>query len=265
MSNEPTVQQLFDLSGRTALVSGASGYLGSSFSRALAEAGANVVCTSRDLGRAEAAAAALPRNGDTRHHAVVLDHMDEASLFQGFDDAVKCTGQIDILINNGHDALGHDWTDATGEEFTRQQANATGYFLLARRLREHLVERGTAGNVVMLGSMYGQVASYPDAYAGLGMASSVAYHCLKGGIIHMTRHLAIYWADDGVRVNCLSPGPFPSPKADGEMVERLVTKSPMRRMGVPHELNGALLLLVSDAGSYITGENITVDGGWTAW
>ena len=92
------------------------------------------------------------------------------------------------------------------------------------------------------------------------------YHALKGGTIQMTRHLAVYWARDGVRVNCLSPGPFPVP--DGvaaELERRLGTKSPMGRMGRRHELKGALLLLASDAGSYITGQNIVVDGGWTAW
>lgn len=140
-----------------------------------------------------------------------------------------------------------------------------GYFLLARRLRDHVVERGVPGSVVMLGSMYGVVGSYPDAYAGVCPASPVHYHTLKGGIIHMTRHLAVYWAKDGVRVNCLSPGPFPSEKAPQEMVQRLHTKSPMNRMGQPHELKGALLLLASDAGSYITGQNLLVDGGWTAW
>ena len=81
----------------------------------------------------------------------------------------------------------------------------------------------------------------------------------------MTRHLACYWAKDHVRVNCLSPGPFPSEKAPQEMVERLKQKNPMRRMGEPHELKGALLLLASDAGNYITGQNLLVDGGWTAW
>ena len=81
----------------------------------------------------------------------------------------------------------------------------------------------------------------------------------------MTRHLAVYWAKDNVRVNCLSPGPFPSEKAPQEMVERLCEKSPMGRMGRPDELKGALLLFASDAGSYITGQNLLVDGGWTAW
>src|SRR4029077_9706244 len=88
---------------------------------------------------------------------------------------------------------------------------------------------------------------------------------LKGGLIHMTRHLAVYWARDNVRVNCLSPGPFPSEKASAAMVERLCTKSPMRRMGRPSELKGAIVFLASDASSYMTGQNLTIDGGWTAW
>lgn len=81
----------------------------------------------------------------------------------------------------------------------------------------------------------------------------------------MTRHLAVYWAFDNIRVNCLSPGPFPNDSAPAEMVTRLKDKSPMQRMGAPHELKGALLLLTSDAGSYLTGQNLIVDGGWTAW
>ena len=117
----------------------------------------------------------------------------------------------------------------------------------------------------MIGSMYGVVGSYPDAYQEICTASPVQYHALKGGIVQMTRHLAVYWAKDHVRVNCLSPGPFPKETAPGEMVDRLKAKSPMQRIGVPHELKGALLLLVSDAGSYLTGQNLLVDGGWTAW
>ena len=112
---------------------------------------------------------------------------------------------------------------------------------------------------------YGSVASYPDAYEGLRGGSPASYHLVKGGIINLTRHLAVYWAQDQVRVNSLSPGPFPPGTAIPEMVERLCEKSPMKRMGRPEELKGALLLLASEAGSYITGQNIDVDGGWTAW
>src|SRR5262249_22792108 len=160
-----------------------------------------------------------------------LDHMDPASLEKGFADAVDRAGQVDVLVNNGHEGEPNDWTGITAERFTRQLANATGYFLLARLLRNHAVGRGAPASVILLGWMSGQVASYPDAYEGICNASPVAYHALKGGIIHMTRHLAAYWARDRVRVNCLSPGPFPSDKANPAMVERLCTKLPMKRMG----------------------------------
>ena len=115
-------------------------------------------------------------------------------------------------MNNGNEAQEKKWTDVTADEFTRQLANATGYFLLARLMRNHVVARAPA-SIVMLGSMYGLVGSYPDAYEGVCPASPVGYHALKGGIVHLTRHLAVYWARDGVRVNCLNPGPFPMDKA----------------------------------------------------
>jgi gluconate 5-dehydrogenase len=263
--NEPTVSELFDLSGKTALITGASGWLGRAFAEALAEAGAKVVATSRDEETAKDIAAKLPAPSGNTHHGVALDQLDEASINTGFDAALAAAGHIDILINNGHGGNAEDHTTATADDFTAVLENATGYFLLARRLRDHVVERKASGSVVMIGSMYGQVASYPDAYEGVCAASPVSYHTLKGGLIHMTRHLAVYWAKDNVRVNCLSPGPFPGPKAPAEMVERLKTKSPMGRMGQPHELKGALIFLASEAGSYTTGQNLTIDGGWTAW
>ncbi len=144
-------------------------------------------------------------------------------------------------------------------------ANATGYFLLARLLRNHLVQRQASGSVIFVGSMYGVVGSYPEAYAGIGAANPVAYQTLKAGVVQMTRHLAVYWADDRVRVNCLSPGPFPQPQAPAELIERLTQKSPLRRMGQPHELKGAVVFLASEASSYLTGHNLLIDGGWSAW
>ncbi len=260
---EQTIQQLFDLTGKVALITGGTGYLGTTMSRALAEAGATVVVGSREEPRAVAAAQQLP--GAASHSGVQLDHMEPESIERGFLQVFQQHGHIDILVNNGNEHCKHDWTDIGAEEFTRQLANATGYFLLARMFREHVVARRASGSVIMLGSMYGSVGSYPDAYAGLVVASPVAYHALKGGIQHMTRHLAVYWAKDGVRVNCLSPGPFPSEKANVQMVDRLCTKSPMGRMGKPEELKGAVVFLASNASSYVTGQNLLVDGGWTAW
>lgn len=263
--SDPTVQELFDLSGQTALITGGSGHLGFAMATALAEAGATVIVGSRDRDRAQQTADRLPATERVSHFGVEIDQLDEHSLKQGFDAALEQASAIDILINNGQQGHALDLTNVSADAFNRDLQNATGYFLLARLLRDHLVERESSGSIVMIGSMYGMVGSYPDAYEGVCTASPVQYHALKGGILQMTRHLGVYYARDNVRVNSLSPGPFPGPSAPGEMVERLKAKSPMSRMGEPHELKGALLLLTSRAGSYITGQNIVVDGGWTAW
>ena len=262
-SADATVQQLFDLTGRVALVTGAGGYLGTAMAGALAEAGATVVAGSRDTQRAEDAARALPNAA--RHHGVALDHMDADSCRAGFQAAVERAGRVDMLINNGHERNGKDLTDVTFEQFTRELQNAAGYFELSRLLRDHAVERGAPASIVMIGSMYGVVGSYPDAYEGIGPASPVSYQTLKGGLVQMTRHLAVYWANDGVRVNCLSPGPFPPEQVPEALKQRLRRKSPMGRMGAPQEVKGAALYLASDASSYVTGQNLLVDGGWTAW
>ncbi|HWL09896.1 MAG TPA: SDR family oxidoreductase [Planctomicrobium sp.] len=260
-----TVWDQFSLRGKTALITGATGHLGSAMAQGLAEAGARVIATSREQHRAEEVASSLPAVETGAHVGVSLDHMDEEALTQGFQNAIQQAGQIDILVNNGHEPTGQDWTNVSAAQFTRQLENLTGYFLLSRLFRDHVVEQHRQGSLIFLGSMYGQVASYPDAYDGIGPASPVAYHALKGGVIHMTRHLAVYWATDGVRVNCLSPGPFPSEKAPPGLAERLNHKVPMGRIGRADELKGAIVFLASDASSYMTGQNLTIDGGWTAW
>lgn len=264
-SAEPTVGQLFDLTGKRALITGSTGYLGSALARALAEAGASVIATSRELEKAQVVAKALPSPGGARHVGAAMDHMLPEKLDEQFAELVDSVGPIDILVNNGNAAGAADWTNVTAEEFNRQLANATGYFVLARLLRNHIVERRASGSIILLGSMYGLVGSYPEAYADICPASPVAYHALKGGIVHMTRHLAVYWAKDQVRVNCLSPGPFPPERIARPLVERLSAKSPMGRMGTPAELKGAIVFLASEASSYMTGQNLVIDGGWTAW
>jgi NAD(P)-dependent dehydrogenase (short-subunit alcohol dehydrogenase family) len=262
---EPTIQQLFDMTGRVALVTGAAGHLGGCLARALAEAGCRVVVGSRDRDRGAAVAAVLPGPAAGRHLAVEIDHMREESVSAAVATALDQAGRIDVLVDNGHEPVAADWSTVTPDQFTRQLANATGYFSLARHVRNAAVARRLPASIVLIGSMYGVVGSYPDAYAGIAAASPAAYHALKGAIVHLTRHLAVYWAADGVRVNCLSPGPFPGPQAPADLVARLEKKSPLGRMGRPHELKGALVFLASDASSYVTGQNLLVDGGWTAW
>jgi len=263
---ERSIHDLFDLHGRVAIVTGAAGWLGSAMSRALAEAGAQVVVTSRDEKRAADFAATLPGEG----HVGLGFHMDDADAIPEFvAEVVRRTGRIDILVNNAYGGTAPSIDTATAEDFDRAyHTGVTSYFLLAREVVFHLRQRRAPGSIINIGSMYGVVASYPDAYTGLGINSPPNYHGVKGGIIHLTRHLAVYWAADGVRVNVISPGPFPSPRVKDAMpdfIERLEAKTPLGRMGMPEELKGVTVLLASDAGSYITGQNILVDGGWTAW
>ena len=263
---ERNVLDLFSLRGRVAIVTGACGWLGSAMSRALAEAGATMVVTSRDGEQAAQFAASLPGEG---HIGIGFEQGDTDTIPGFVADVVQRLGRVDVLINNAYGGTAPDIDNATAEDFDRSyHTGATAYFLLAREVTNHLRERGAPGSIVNIASMYGVVASYPTAYEGLPTNSPPNYHGLKGAVVHLTRHLAAYWAPYNIRVNAISPGPFP--KTDTitklpEFIERLEQKVPLGRMGQPEELKGAVVLLASDAGSYITGQNLLVDGGWTAW
>lgn len=263
---EPTIHELFNLQGKVALLTGAAGWLGSAMSRALAEAGATLAVTSREAARAQEFAATLPGAG---HIGLGFDQGDTDSIPALVADVVAQLGQIDILVNNAYGGTAPSIDTATAEDFDRAyHTGVTAYFLLAREVAHHLRGRGAPGSIINIASMYGVVASYPDAYTGLPINSPPNYHGLKGGLVHLTRHLAAYWAGENIRVNAISPGPFPTAKIQSnlpEFIARLNQKVPMGRMGRPEELKGLVVLLASAAGSYITGQNILVDGGWTAW
>ncbi|MFN8445420.1 MAG: SDR family oxidoreductase [Caldilineaceae bacterium] len=263
---EPSIHELFNLQGKVALLTGAAGWLGSAMSRALAEAGATLVVTSREADKIEAFAASLPGSG---HIGLPFDQGDTDSIPGFVQEVLAKVGKIDILVNNAYGGTAPSIDSATAEDFDKAyHTGVTAYFLLAREVAQHLRSRGAAGSIINISSMYGVVASYPDAYTGLQVNSPPNYHGLKGGLVHLSRHLAVYWAKDNIRVNCIAPGPFPTDKTQGrfpEFIDRLETKVPLGRMGRPEELKGLVVLLASDAGSYITGQNILVDGGWTAW
>ncbi len=265
-TNERSIHDLFNLHGRVAVVTGAAGWLGSAMSRALAEAGARVVATSRSAAQAAEFAATLPGNG---HFGLEFEQNDTDSIPALVAGIVERTSRIDILINNAYGGTAPSIDTATAADFdSAYHTGVTAYFMLAREVVFHLRERQASGSIINIGSMYGVVASYPDAYIDQEINSPPTYHGLKGGIVHLTRHLAAYWAADGIRVNTISPGPFPSQRVKEGMpdfIEGLETRVPLRRMGLPEELKGVTVLLASDAGSYITGQNILVDGGWTAW
>ncbi len=267
-SSERNLLDLLSFKDRVAIVTGDAGWLGSAMSKALAEAGAKMVVTSRDEGRASEFADSLPGTG---HVGIQFEQGDTDTIPNLVRDVVERLGRIDILVNNAYGGPAPDIDSAPAGDFDQAyHVGVTTYFLLAREVMFHLREREAPGSIINIASMYGVVASYPSAYEGdpFNRPPPPAYHALKGGLIHLTRHLAVYWAKYNIRVNAISPGAFPRAelrRTQTEFISRLEEKVPMNRMGNPEELKGVILLLASDAGSYITGQNLLVDGGWTAW
>jgi gluconate 5-dehydrogenase len=266
MANRPVLEQL-RLDGRVALVTGGGGHLGSAMCWTLAELGACVVAASRCTEHCAGLAQEIRQAG---YHAAAaeLDIADEGSCRRAVDGIATTHGRLDILVNNAYPFREKRIDEIANADFdVTLTAAITGTFRLSQ-LVSLLMRRNGGGTIINIGSMYGMVGSYPDVYEGLQACSSPCYHAAKGGILHLTRHLAVYWAKYGIRVNCISPGAFPKEVVRRDQPEfhgRLVARVPLGRTGRPEELKGAIALLASDAGSYITGANLVVDGGWTAW
>jgi NAD(P)-dependent dehydrogenase (short-subunit alcohol dehydrogenase family) len=245
----------FDLTGKTALVTGASRGLGQQFTRALARAGADVAITSRTLDSLAGTAAEIEAMG-RRVVRVELNVREEASIHAGVEAAIRGLGHIDILMNNAGCNIRKRALDVTWEDWnTIVDTNLRGIFFVAQAVARHMIPR-RYGRIINMGSV-----TCVAGYAGLG-----PYGASRGGVKQLTMSLAHDWGPHGITVNCLAPGWFKTEqnRALYEMsgwVEYLCERIPLGRPGAPGELDGALLLLASDAGQYITGQTILVDGG----
>ncbi|WP_205875641.1 SDR family oxidoreductase [Mycobacterium camsae] len=248
--------RLFDLTDRIALVTGASSGLGVQFALALQAAGAQVVVAARRSDRL--AALCATHQGLT---PISCDVASPQSIEAACSEVEERVGEVDILVNNAGTSIPARAEDENLADFQYvMDVNLLGAFRLTQRFGRKMIQR-RGGSVVNVASILGLVAAAPNRQA--------AYCASKGGLISLTRELAVQWARYNVRVNALAPGFFPSElttellddEAGGTYVRR---NTPMARAGRAEELCGALLLLASEAGSYITGQVLTVDGGWTA-
>jgi len=270
----PTVRELFDLRGRTALVTGGGTGLGLAMARALAEAGASVALASRrdELCKQEAHELALATGVATL--GVRMDVASRSEIEKAFEIVLSKFKTLDILIANaGISGVGEAVSLAPDEWQATIDTNLTGAFWCAQAAAASMIPR-RSGNIVSIASIYGFLATDGRIYGEPGQAplENPAFAASKGGLIQLTRSLAGAWARHGVRVNCISPG--------GVLVERLARrlgpdrerfvskwaeKTPLGRIGDPDDLKGAVLFLASDASRYVTGQNLTVDGGWSLW
>jgi NAD(P)-dependent dehydrogenase (short-subunit alcohol dehydrogenase family) len=248
---------LFDLSGRVAVVTGASRGLGQTFARALARAGADLAITSRTRESLRPFQEEIEATG-RRVVALELDVRNEASIRAAIEAAHEAFGRIDILINNAGCNVRKRAADVTWADWNLVlETNLRGPFFVAQAVARHMIGRGS-GRIVNIGSVTSMFG-----YAGLG-----PYGASRGGIRQLTMSLADDWGPHGITVNCLAPGWFKTAQnavmyEDAEWVSYLVDRIPLRRPGRPEDLEGAVVFLASDASAYITGQTLLVDGGIT--
>jgi NAD(P)-dependent dehydrogenase (short-subunit alcohol dehydrogenase family) len=259
MADLPAGLGIFDLRGRTALITGASRGLGAGAARALAAAGANVALAARTADDLAAVQRSVEQAGG-QAHVIVADVTDESAVEAMVQNAMDRFGALDILVNNAGRNVRKPALELSSAEFDEVLSlNLRSYFLCAR-----------AAGRAMVARRYGRVINMSSILASIGLPNQTAYASSKGGIGGLTRVLAIEWAQFGVTCNAIGPTYFETELTrplyeDPERREFITSRTPMGRWGQPHELAGALIFLASEASGYVTGQTLYVDGGWLAW
>ncbi|WP_250472979.1 SDR family oxidoreductase [Caballeronia sp. GAFFF1] len=257
-----TVQQLFDLRDKTALVTGGSRGLGLHIAEALGEQGARIMLSARKPDELDAAAKHLRARGvDARW--IAADGAREDDIARLADDALAALGRVDILVNNAGATWGapaEDYPIAAWDKV--MNLNVRGLFLLTQRIGKLSMIPRRYGRVINVASISGLAGNAP------GTMETIAYNTSKGAVVNFTRTLAGEWGEYGITVNALAPGFFPSKMTQGSLdrmgVERMCASIPLHRLGDDEDLKGAAVLFASDAGKHITGQVLAVDGGVSA-
>jgi gluconate 5-dehydrogenase len=280
-SSELTSANLFSVAGKTAVVTGASGFLGRTFVRALLANGARVVALGRSERLAREAESWANEFGESSISIHRVDMYDTSALSNVLDQIVSEEKSIDILVNNAHElgpATGFNVPEGSLENATLDtwMRNLTGGVYWAALTTQKLgakMKQQRSGSIINISTMYAIVAPRPQLYAGTEFVNPPGYSASKAALLSFTRYVASFWGAEGVRANAILPGPFSNTEdvgganavdQDSPFLQRLKGYTCLGRIGKPQELIGALLFLASDASSYITGQAIVVDGGWTA-
>lgn len=260
------MDNIFSLKNKNVILTGGCGNLGRIMAKHLLDFGANLFI-------ADYFADPLPELSGSVHY-IKCDLTKTESIQDVFEQVERIGGSVDVLINNaayGGGAGGKKMTKTRMEDFD-DETWAYGLDgtvgVTFRCIREVIpfMKRAGGGSIVNIASMYGVVAPDHSIYGDTGNNSPVTYGAGKAGVVQLTKYSASYLAKDKIRVNCMTPGPFPNLSAvDPDLLKILQGKTMLGRTGNPEELAGALVLLCSDASSFMTGTNIIVDGGWTAW
>ena len=267
----------FDLTGKTALITGGAGILGRRFATALAEHGANVAIADLRRTDVDGTVSDISRQlAIDRLHAVTCDVADPESVTSMVAEVTEKFGGVDILINNAASKSSDlDAFFASFEEYSLRQwreimaVNIDGMFLVAQAVGRQMLKQGRGGSIVQVASIYAVVA--PDqriyegsAYLGRQINTPAVYSTSKAAVIGLSRHLAAHWAGHRIRVNTLTPGGVESGQNE-EFQRRYGERVPLGRMAHQDEMSGAVIFLSSDASSYVTGQNLIVDGGLSSW
>lgn len=266
----------FSLKGKKAIVTGGAGILGRHFCKGLADAGADVAVVDINLEEAKKVADKLNSESDTNVKAFYCDLKDENSVSRMVRDVVNTFGEINILHNNAAgkssdlNAFFESFEDYSLDQWKEiMSTNLDGMFLVAKYVGKQMKKQKKGGSIIQTSSIYGVLGPDNRIYEGSyyldrQINTPAIYSASKAGVVGLTRYLATYWAKEGIRVNTITPGGVES--GQNETFKRNYSnRIPLERMAKADEMVGALIYLASDASSYVTGQNIRVDGGLSAW
>lgn len=272
MTETPTIWDLFELEDQVAIVTGGAGQLGREMCEALAEAGAHVVVASRTYDDCVDFAETLTEK-HARAVAVEVDVTVEESIETMIDTVRDEFGRLDILVNNAYEGSGYGvpFEDLSLEQWRSTVMSTLTQTFLCSQAAVPELRKQPDSTIINIGSIYGVVAPDHRIYGESELNNPPQYGAAKAGVIQFTRWLATYLAQDGIRVNALSPGGFYSeemenvPRYTDTFVPNYESRTPLGRMGEPGDLKGAIVFLASAASRWVTGQNLLIDGGWTTW